>query len=245
MSKKNASPVTVITGAAGGIGLATIDLLAAEARSLHLVDVDADRLATAADRARKAGAGAVTVAVSSLESPAACAAALPANEAPIAAVIHLAGIFVAHKMDEAGREVFNRTMQANAINAYDLVAAAGPRIIDHGRIVFIASLAFNRGSPNHVSSSMAKGALVRLTRSLSKSLAPRGILVNALAPGIIETPMPADIIAQNGPEIRKTIPLGRFGQAPEVASVIQFLIGPGSTYITGQLINVDGGVVNG
>ena len=80
-----------------------------------------------------------------MESPDACAAALPSGTDSIAALVHLAGIFVPHQFDEAGRKVFDQTMQANAINAYDLVAAADPLLVQDSRLIFVSSLAFQPG----------------------------------------------------------------------------------------------------
>ena len=239
----NKNAPIVITGAAGGIGQATIRALASTERSLHLIDPNKAALDEA--MALASGLGLTASAhVSSMESPDACAAALPSGTESIAALVHLAGIFVPHQFDEAGRKVFDQTMQANAINAYDLVAAADPLLVQDSRLIFVSSLAFNRGSPDHIGYSMAKGALVGLTRALSRALGPRGVLVNALAPGIITTPMPAKIIEERGDALMQSIPLGRFGEPAEVAGVIEFLLGPASSYITGQLINIDGGIVN-
>nr|WP_254453459.1 SDR family oxidoreductase [Siccirubricoccus sp. G192] len=120
-----------------------------------------------------------------------------------------------------------------------------PRLGQGSRIVFVSSLAFRRGSPDHIAYSMAKGALAGLTRSLSRRLAPERVLVNGLCPGVIETPMPAHVIAARGEAYRASVPLGRFGRPEEVGSVIEFLLSPASSYITGQLINVDGGMING
>jgi NAD(P)-dependent dehydrogenase (short-subunit alcohol dehydrogenase family) len=91
---------------------------------------------------------------------------------------------------------------------------------------------------------MAKGALVGLTRALSRRLGSKGILVNALAPGIIETSMPAQIIKSRGTELLNSVPLGRFGKPGEIAGVVSFLLSEDASYITGQLINVDGGIIN-
>ena len=235
--------IAVITGAGGGIAAPLLPRLAAEGWGLHLTDISDAMLAPALEEARKHDPEA-TGAVSALDTPEACRAALPPS-GEIHALVHLAGIFVAHQVDEAGREVYRRTMAANADNAFDLVAAADDRLADHGRIVFISSLAFTNGSPDHPGYSMAKGALVGLTRALSKGLAPRGILVNALAPGSIETPMPAEVIAQRGPALLERVPIKRFGKPEEVSGVIAFLLSPDAGYISGQLIRIDGGMTNG
>ncbi len=82
-----------------------------------------------------------------------------------------------------------------------------------------------------------------MTRALSRKLAP-GIRVNAITPGVIDTPMPAELIKNRGQNLIDEIPLGRLGQPEEIASVIKFLMSDSASYITGQVINVDGGVVN-
>ncbi len=236
-----ADAITVITGAAGGIGEPTVRALSARGMPMHLLDLDQQRL----DKLIATTGARATSAASRLEGLEACRAALPPGDTKIGALIHLAGIFVPHDFDESGRLVYEETLQANATNAYDMVSAVLPRLTDNARIVFVSSLAFNRGAADHVSYSMAKGALVGLTRSLSRALGPRGILVNALAPGIIETSMPAHIIKTRGAAALAGTALGRFGQPEEVSGVIEFLLSPAASYITGQVINIDGGTVNG
>lgn len=238
-----ADSITVITGATGGIGLPTIAALAKQQRPLHLIDLDQSKLDAAQTSANSGNK--ITTSVSNLEGLEACEAALPPGNQKIGALVHLAGIFVPHELTAQDRPIFERTLQANAINAYDMVTAMMPRLADNARIVFVSSLAFNRGAGDYPAYSMAKGALVGLTRALSRSLGGRGILVNALAPGIIETSMPAQVIKTRGDASRRLTALGRFGQPEEVSGVIEFLLSPASSYITGQLINIDGGVTNG
>jgi 3-oxoacyl-[acyl-carrier protein] reductase len=229
----------VITGAAGGIGIELAKRLADSGWRLHLCDVDETKV-EAMQRDLPAD---TTVCASLLDSPEACATALPAGR--IDALVHLAGIFEFHQMDGDGRQVYERTIQHNQTNAYDLSAAVLSRISDHGRIVYASSLAFNRGASDNISYSMAKGALVGLARALSKKLARRGVLVNAVAPGLIETPMLRTVMeGRDEQALTDSVPLGRLGRASEVAAVIAFLLSDDASYITGQLINIDGGLVN-
>jgi 3-oxoacyl-[acyl-carrier protein] reductase len=109
--------------------------------------------------------------------------------------------------------------------------------------VLTSSIAHRRGSPDRVPYAAAKGGVVGLTRALSRKLAP-DVLVNAVAPGLIETKMSASIIAERGDDYRHEIPLKRFGKPSEVASVIRFLCSPDASYITGQTITIDGGITN-
>lgn len=233
-------PVAVVTGACGGIGSALVSRLASDNWRQHLIDVDAAKLIKL-----QKNLAATSFSESQLESREACEAALPSN-GDIDALVHLAGIFVPDDLGSDSRKTYDETMQHNASNAFDLVGAILPRMKKDGRIVLTSSLGFNRGVPDHVAYSMAKGAIVGLTRALSRLAGPLGINVNAVAPGIIETDMTDHLIAKRGSEnILQTIPLGRLGQPEDVVGVIAFLLSKDASYITGQVINVDGGIVNG
>jgi NAD(P)-dependent dehydrogenase (short-subunit alcohol dehydrogenase family) len=238
--------LALITGGAGGIGVATARLWLDRGGSVCLVDVSAERLNTAA---KTLADSRVSTHVSTLESSHACAAAVEAAGGPIHSLIHLAGIFEAdNQMDPASaRDVYDRVIQANLTNGLEIANAWEPtadRSDGPARLVFVSSLAFNRGAVNHVAYSAAKGGLVGMTRALTRRFAP-GALVNAVAPGVILTSMPAPIIAARKDALLAEIPLARFGEPSEVASVIAFLCGPDSSYVSGQLINIDGGTVMG
>ncbi|MDE0537703.1 MAG: SDR family NAD(P)-dependent oxidoreductase [Rhodospirillales bacterium] len=235
------APLAMVTGAAGGIGTALAHRLANDGWRLHLVDIDQGRL----DQLSAELPGRATNKESRLEDREACVDALPDGE-EIDALVHLAGIFVADDLEPESRDIYGRTMQANATNAWDLAGAALPHMRDGASMVFTSSMAFNRGAPDRIAYSMAKGAIVGLTRALSRRVGGRGINVNAVAPGIIDTSMPRELINERGREaLMSSIPLGRFGQPEEVASVIAFLISEDASYMTGQVINIDGGIING
>ena len=112
----------------------------------------------------------------------------------------------------------------------------------HGRIINISSVSAkrpNRGQANYAAS---KGALEAFTRALAVEMAPKKVTVNAVAPGVIETEMSARIRDAAGKDIAKSIPMRRFGQPDEIAGLVSFIAGPHSSYMTGQVIGVDGGI---
>jgi NAD(P)-dependent dehydrogenase (short-subunit alcohol dehydrogenase family) len=230
----------VITGAAGGIGRACAkDLIDRDAYVL-LVDVDAARLDAAAS---SLGGGArVCTHLSALSSPVQAGAALDAAARPVFGVIHMAGLFEPDPLNPDDHSAWDRAMSSNLTNGYDLAVAYQSRRDTSavGRMVFCSSGAYRRGVPGRVAYSVAKAGIVGLTRGLSRQFAPH-TLVNAVAPNAIRTGMTATVFQERGDAILSTIPLGRFGEPEEIASVVTFLCGPGASYITGQTINIDGG----
>ena len=233
----------IVTGASGGIGVPLVSRLTDLGARVIAIDVNprgAEILQSEiSDTSR------LVYHCSSLEDEAACRAILD-QETRIYGLVHLAGIFVPDDMTFGDLEtVYDPVMAANVRNVYALYTTIRAALLEEicARVVLVSSLAFRRGAPGHTAYSAAKGALVGLARSLSRKDAPQ-ILVNVVAPGFIDTTMPQKIIAKRGIDtVLGEIPMKRLGTADEVASVIQFLLGPDSTYVTGQVINVDGGII--
>ena len=233
----------VVTGGAGGIGIETVRAFMDQGGHVIMADIDDAALERAQSVLGRVRLGTIA---SSLDTPAECARVIEAAGAPVYALVHLAGLFERDDLDPDDHGVWNRAIAANLTNAYDIAVAFSKRFDrrEPARIVLTSSIAYRRGSADRVPYAAAKGGVVGLTRALSRKLAP-DVLVNAVAPGVIETKMSASIIAERGDDYRHQIPLKRFGKPSEVASVIRFLCSPDASYITGQTITIDGGITNG
>jgi NAD(P)-dependent dehydrogenase (short-subunit alcohol dehydrogenase family) len=231
----------VITGGAGGIGRATALSLLEAGACVHLVDIDADRLeACAAELGRS---DQITWAASTLEGQEACHSVFGSLKVPAYALVHLAGVF---EPDAGGDPViWDRAISHNLTNAYNMSLAfrAHRDTTVITRIVLTSSRAFLRGAAGYASYSAAKGGIIGLMRTFSREFAPT-TLVNAIAPGLVETRMNAELRATRGEQRLAEIPLGRFGHPSEVAGVVKFLCSDDSSYVTGQNINIDGGTLN-
>jgi 3-oxoacyl-[acyl-carrier protein] reductase len=112
----------------------------------------------------------------------------------------------------------------------------------YGRIVNLSSVVGQTGNVGQSIYAATKAGILGFTKSIARELASRGITVNAVAPGFIETEMTANLSPQLQEEFLRSIPLGRFGRSEEVAQMVVFLTGPGAAYITGQVMNVNGGL---
>ena len=232
----------VVTGGAGGIGVETVRAFMDQGGHVIMADSDEAALTRARDTLGRVRLGTIA---SALDTPAECARVIEAAGAPVYALVHLAGLFERDELDPDDHGVWNRAIAANLTNAYDMAVAFSTRFDrrEPARIVLTSSIAYRRGSPDRVPYAAAKGGIVGLTRALSRKLAP-DVLVNAIAPGVIETRMAEAIINERGESYRQEIPLKRFGKPSEIASVIRFLCSPDASYITGQTITIDGGITN-
>ena len=230
----------VVTGAGGAIARATLPLIATPDTHLVLIDRFEEPLGSAADAARPL-AGRVTCSVSALEDLDAAKSAV-SECGPVTGLVHLAGVFERNDGGTGEETVWHKAIADNLSNAWWIAGAVEDRLATDHRVhyVFASSLAFRIGVADYGPYAAAKGGIIGLVRSLARRLAP-DVVVNGVAPGIIESPMAAPILERRRDRIAATIPLQRFGEPEDVARVIAFLLGDGAAYMTGQVLNVDGG----
>jgi meso-butanediol dehydrogenase / (S,S)-butanediol dehydrogenase / diacetyl reductase len=239
--------VALVTGAARGIGRACADALAAAGWKLVVVDSDEQGLASLADRLGE-NAAACTGDVGDASVNERAVAIARSRFGGLDAAVANAGVTLAKLVDDTSDEDFDRLFDVNVRAVMHLAKASHRALAEsRGSLTVVASktgLAAQRQSPLYCAT---KGAAVQLARALALDWAPEGIRVNAVCPGIVDTPMLAEFIAAlpegeaARDELRTAQPLGRLATPAECAAVVLFLSTPGASFITGVALPVDGG----
>jgi 3-oxoacyl-[acyl-carrier protein] reductase len=233
--------VVMVTGAARGIGAATAEILAGEGAHVVVLDRPAEDQ-PAAEVARKIGGSVLLVDVSDPKAPEQIANFLKERFGGVDVVVHNAGITRDKMLANMKPELWDSTIDINLLAVARITEALLNGVLrDGGRIIALAStsgIAGNTGQTNYAAS---KGGIIGYVRNLAPKLAPRGITVNAIAPGFIETRMTAAIPVAIREVARRLSALGQGGQPSDVGQAITFLATPGAYGVTGQVLRVCGG----
>jgi len=239
----------LITGGSRGIGRATAELLARAGARVALNYVRDEAAVNAAVRDIRA-AGGEAMALAGDVADAAAARQLVRDVVAawgrLDIVVLNAGIWEEDVTGRGDVAVWDRTYAVNVRGAFLVTDAAAPHLEKHGgSIVFVSSTAGQRGEARHSAYAASKGALISYTKSLAAELGPRGIRVNAIAPGWVDTDMSRSSL--DNPiaraEIEKSIPIGRVASAADVAGPILFLVSDLARHLQGEIVNVNGGSV--
>ena len=243
----------IVTGGGAGIGLAISTRLAQEGAAVAIFDRDGDAATAAAGSIEEAGGRAIGFAVDVSDRPGIDAAVAEVRDSLGAATILVnnAAITPFKKFLEIDRQDLEQIIAVNLIGTFECCQAVTPDMIaaGWGRIINIASSSAQTGSPLQTHYSATKGAVIALTRSLAVALGPKGITVNAVPPSVIVTPG-LKAAEQEGflaaPEVlEKMIPVRRVGQPEAIAAACAFLARDDASFVTGQLLGVNGGRVMG
>ena len=245
-TKPLAGRVAMVTGGTRGIGLAIARLLADDGASVVVSGRDPGRLESAAKELEALGASVLAVAADAAKREDADRLVEASRErfGRIDVLVNNAGITRDQLLVRMKDDDWDTVMETNLRGVFLMTRAVGKVMMRQksGRMINISSAAGAMGNPGQVNYSAAKAGVIGLSKAAARELAHWNILVNAVAPGLIETDMTATISAEAREGLMQQVPLKRIGTAREVAEVVRFLAGDGAGYITGQVIHVNGGL---
>ena len=240
--------VVLITGGSRGIGAAAAELCA-QAGANVIINYNTKQSSAKAvvNSIKKHGQNAIAIQADIADSNQVNAMIASSIDmfGHIDVLVNNAGIWTYGAIADMDEKVWNETIQINQTSIFYCCRSVVPHMQRQkfGRIINISSTAGQRGEAFHSHYAASKGAIISFTKSLAAELAPDNILVNAVAPGWVDTDMTTQALKEQAKEIKSAIPLGRAGFPVEIAGAILFLASDLSSYITGEVINVNGGSV--
>lgn len=242
-----AGQTALVTGASRGIGRAIACALAQRGAYVGLNYVANEEAAAEALEAVRAIGGEgelLRFDVADADAAGRAVQAFAKDRGGLAILVNNAGIAADGLLLRYKMEDWARILDVNLSGTFACAKAAARPMVRarYGRIINITSVVAAMGNPGQVSYAATKAGVEGMTRSMARELAARGITVNAVAPGLIDTEMTEALPAEAREAYLLGIPLGRLGEAAEVAEAVAFLAGPGAGYITGQILAVNGGM---
>ena len=233
--------VAVITGAAQGIGYGTAELFAAEGAKVVVVDIDGPKALAAAAALDALGMACDVVKAEQCE---AVAKAVLDAHGRIDILVNNAGIAKDNLLMRMSEEQWDLVLGVNLKGAFNFIKSCARPMMKarYGRIVNIASIVGQEGNGGQANYAASKGGLIALTKSVARELASRNITANAVSPGFIKTPLTEGLSDPIKAHFISRVPLGRMGESVDVARAALFLASDEASYITGQVLGVNGGV---
>jgi NAD(P)-dependent dehydrogenase (short-subunit alcohol dehydrogenase family) len=239
--------VSIVTGAASGIGFAIASRFAAEGSTVVIIDLNEERLKEAVKKIKDQGENILGFQgdVTSKKRIEEIFSHVVKKFGTIDILVNNAGIYVGKAFWEEPLEFYERTFKVNVLGTVVPSQVVMPYMMKRkkGKIINIASKAAICGEPGHAAYSASKGAVLSLTRAMAIELAPYRINVNAICPGPTETPILFSAMTKEQmEELRKFIPLGRYGKPEDIAGAALYLASNDSDWCTGHALSVDGGM---
>lgn len=239
--------VCLVTGGSRGIGRAIALALADEGADVainYFIQSEAAARVVEEIQRHNVRAKAYKASVNDAKQADEMAAAVLNDLGPVSIAINCAGITRDHSFLKLTHGEWHEVIETNLNGPFNISKCVAPMMVEQGwgRIINISSIVGQQGNFGQTNYAAAKGGLIAFTKALARDLARKNVTVNAVSPGFIETDMTKDLSEQVREAVRAQTPAGRFGTPEEVAAAVCFLASPDASYITGQILAVNGGM---